>query len=166
MIMFAKRFITSRGAGISTALVLPLLVLGCGGERDWSDEEARAIEALRDIAQAQTAFQRGCYLDTDYDGIGDYGTLGMLADPDGQRGVQPLMNPLYTTERAGKYELYVTIYPGEGEDVPPRWKCEAFTSEKNLRCFFVDTSGIIRYADRRATANASSPPVDESLADA
>ena len=139
---------------------------GCGANPNWSEEEQKVIEALRDIAQAQVAFQKGCYLDTDYDGIGDYGTLDMLADPDGYRGVPPLMNLLYTTERVGQYELYVKLVPGEGEAVPPYWECQAFTSNKKLHCFFVDSTGIIRFDDRRETANATSPAVEEPSTDA
>jgi len=152
-----------------TILVLSLtavLIAGCGANRNWSSEEADVIEALKDIAQAQVLFQKGCYLDTNYDGIGDYGTLDMLADPDGYRGVSPLMNLLYTTERVGQYELYVRLVPGEGEDVQPYWECQAYTSDKGLRCFFVDSTGIVRFDDRRETANGSSPPVDEPTADA
>ena len=146
--------------------IVVTLAAGCGGQRDWSSDEARAIEALKDIAQAQTAFQAGCYLDADYDGIGDYGTFNMLADPDGNRGVPPLMNPLYTTERAGIYELYIQLVPGEGEDSPPYWECYAFPPEKGLRCFYVDVSGVVRFADERETASRNSPPVDEPSADA
>lgn len=149
--------------------VLPLAVTilaGCGGQREWSADEARAIEALRDIAQAQVRFQKGCYLDADLDGNGDYGTFGMLADPDGNRGVPPLMNPLYTTERVGAYQLNIRLVPGEGEDAPPYWECYAFPPENGSRCFFVDVSGVVRFADQRETANRNSPSVDELTADA
>lgn len=148
------------------AIILILAASGCGGNPKWSEQEARAIEALREIHQAQIFFQEAGFLDTDRDGIGDYGTLDMLADPDGRRGVQPLMNPLYTTQRVGKYELYVRLVPGEGEESPPYWECRAFTSDKKLRCFYVDTSGVIRYADRRETVNAKSPPVEGPTAEA
>ncbi len=149
--------------------VLPLamtILAGCSGQREWSSDEARAIEALRDIAQAQASFQKGCYFDADLDGTGDYGTLDMLADPDGNRGVPPLMNPLYTTERAGMYELYVQLFPGEGADTPPYWECYAFPPEKGPRCFFVDVSGVVRFADRRENANRNSLPVDEPTEEA
>lgn len=145
---------------------MAVMLTGCGGERAWSPGEIRAIDALRDIAQAQISFQKGCYLDTDYDGIGDYGTLTMLADPDGHRGVPPLMNPLYTTERVGEYELYLYLVPGEGVDSPPHWEGQAFSKDENLRCFFVNTTGIVRFSDRRATANEDSRSVDEMTADA
>jgi len=147
-------------------LLMVVIITGCGGERAWSTEELRAIDALRDIAQAQASFQEGCYLDTDYDGIGDYGTLGMLADPDGHRGVRPLMNPLYTTERVGRYKLNLYLVPGEGVDSPPRWEGQAFADDEDLRCFFVDATGVVRFGEQRATANGDSRPVDEMTADA
>lgn len=150
----------------SVVPLLAVLLAGCGGTPEWSSDEVRAIEALREISKAQDTFQKGCYLDADFDGIGDYGTLEMLADPDGQRGVPPLMNPLYTTERAGIYELYVRVVLGEGEETPPRWECFAFPPDSESHCFFVDTSGVIRFADRREAANQSSPPVPEIRADA
>lgn len=152
-----------------TTTILPLIIAtitGCSGQPTWTEDEARAIEALHDIAQAQVSFQSGCYLDTDRDGIGDYGTLDMLADPDGHRGVPPFMNPLYTTERVGKYDLYITLHPGNGADTPPHWECYAFASDKGLRCFFVDTTGVVRFADRRETTNRHSPPVEQQTADA
>ena len=52
-----------------------------------SANEASAISSLRTLSSAQISFQAGCYQDADSDGVGDYGTLAQLQNPDGAAGV-------------------------------------------------------------------------------
>ena len=52
-----------------------------------SANEGSAISSMRTLSSAQISFQAGCYQDADGDGVGDFGTLAQLLNPDGVAGV-------------------------------------------------------------------------------
>ena len=52
-----------------------------------SANEGYAISSMRTLSSAQISFQAGCYQDADGDGVGDFGTLAQLLNPDGVAGV-------------------------------------------------------------------------------
>jgi hypothetical protein len=134
-----------------------MLLSSCGPS--WDPEEERAINALREIARGQSDYKQGGYFDADMDGEADYGTFEMLADPAGNRSVRPLINPLYTTGRVGSYQLNLQVKLGDGDKQAPDWSCYAISKKKNLRCFYVDESGVVRYEDRLERMSKSSPIV-------
>ena len=48
-----------------------------------SANEAGAAGAMRTVSTGEVGFQTAAFVDADTDGVGDYGTLAQLSDPDG-----------------------------------------------------------------------------------
>ncbi|MCC6487663.1 MAG: prepilin-type N-terminal cleavage/methylation domain-containing protein, partial [Candidatus Hydrogenedentes bacterium] len=57
-----------------------------------SANEAGAAGAMRTISTGEVAFQTAAFVDTDTDGVGDYGSLAELADPDGAGATPPFID--------------------------------------------------------------------------
>jgi prepilin-type N-terminal cleavage/methylation domain-containing protein len=125
-----------------------------------SANEGSAISSMRTLASAQVSFQAGCYQDADGDGVGDYGTLAQLEDPDGAAGV-----PGYIDETLGagsKQGYNFTMNPVAGAaGAPPTYTCNADpqSPQSGRRTFFLDQTGVIRFDNTGAAATAASQPI-------
>lgn len=149
------------------ALAMAGLLSGCGGPIQLTADEQKAVDAMRSIAAAQQIFLAGGFYDANQDGLADYGTLSMLANPDGRRGVRPLIDPILTTERVGTYRLIMKVVSGTGLDAPPYWECLAIPFKEDYqRSFYIDNSGVVRFAKDGDRASKTSPVIPDPLPDA
>ena len=132
-----------------------------------SANEASAISSLRTLSSAQISFQAGCYQDADSDGVGDYGTLAQLQNPDGAAGVPGYIAgvPGYIDETLASgvkqgYNFTMNVVAGGGGN-PPTFSCNADpqSAQSGRRTFFIDESGVLRFESNGAAATAASPPV-------
>ena len=57
-----------------------------------SANEAGAAGAMRTISTGEVGFQTAGFVDADSDGVGDYGTLAQLANPDGAGATPPFID--------------------------------------------------------------------------
>lgn len=125
-----------------------------------SANEGSAISSMRTLSSAQISFQAGCYQDADGDGVGDYGTLAQLQDPDGAGAV-----PGYIDETLGsgsKQGYNFTMNPVAGAaGAPPTYTCNADpqSPQSGRRTFFLDQTGVIRFDNTGAAATAASAPL-------
>ncbi|MGI6461068.1 MAG: type II secretion system protein [Candidatus Hydrogenedentales bacterium] len=125
-----------------------------------SANEGSAISSMRTLSSAQISFQAACYQDQDGDGIGDFGTLAQLQDPDGAAGVPGFIDEALGSGSKQGYNFVMNPVAGGGGD-PPTFSCNADpqSAQTGRRTFFVDESGVLRFETSGASATASSPPV-------
>ncbi|HOF39980.1 MAG TPA: prepilin-type N-terminal cleavage/methylation domain-containing protein [Candidatus Hydrogenedentes bacterium] len=125
-----------------------------------SANEAAAISSLRTLSSAQISYQAGCYQDANADGIGDFGTLLQLRDPDGVAGVPGFIDEALASGNKQGYNFVMNPVAGGGGN-PPTFSCNADpqSPQTGRRTFFVDESGVLRFESNGASATAASPPV-------
>ena len=125
-----------------------------------SANEGSAISSMRTLSSAQISFQAGCYQDADGDGIGDYGTLAQLQNPDGAAGVPGYIDETLAAGSKQGYNFTMNPVAG-GAGVPPTYTCNAdpHSPQTGRRTFFIDESGVTRFENNGAAATAASPPV-------
>ena len=122
--------------------------------------ESAAISAMRTLSSAQISFQAGCYQDASGDGVGDYGTLAQLEDPDGVGGVPGFIDEMLASGSKQGYSFTMIPVAGGG-GMPPTYTCNADPQapQTGRRTFFMDETGVIRFENTGAPATAASPPV-------
>ncbi len=125
-----------------------------------SANEASAISSMRTLSSAQISFQAGCYQDADNDGVGDYGTLAQLMNPDGAAGVPGYIDETLGAGSKQGYNFTMNVVPGGG-GLPPTYSCngDPQNPQSGRRTFFIDESGVLRFETSGAAATAASPPV-------
>jgi prepilin-type N-terminal cleavage/methylation domain-containing protein len=127
-----------------------------------SANEASAVGGIRTISTGQVGFQAAAFADGNNDGVGDYGTLAQLADPDGA-GASPSF--IDSTLGAGNKLGYVfTSTPTVGAaNTPPSYTCVAVPAapgKTGYRQYFVDESGVIRFTGDGSAVSVASTPLD------
>lgn len=127
-----------------------------------SANEAAASGTLRTISTAEIAFQVAAFADADGDGLGDYGTLAQLADPDGLGVTPPFVDA--TVGSGVKLGYVFTVIPVAGNTTTaPSYTCTGIPSQlgkTGYRQYFVDETGVIRFTSDGSAPTASSPPID------
>ncbi|MDX9974883.1 MAG: prepilin-type N-terminal cleavage/methylation domain-containing protein [FCB group bacterium] len=125
-----------------------------------SANEAAAAGAMRTISTGEVGFQTAAFEDADGDGVGDYGTLAQLADPDGADATPPFIDDVLGAGAKQGYNFAVAVVAG-GAAVLPAYTCTATPAaagRTGFRQYFVDASGVIRFtADGTAVTVASAP---------
>jgi hypothetical protein len=114
--------------------------------------ESAAIGALRSVSNAEMTFQLNRALDTDGDGIGEYGSLSDLASIS-----PPMIDAALASGEKNGYLLVLTpaADPEAGYSVTADPKTPGVTGNRH---FFVDESGVITF-NARTTASANDEPV-------
>jgi len=122
--------------------------------------EGATISAMRTLSSAQISFQAGCYQDANGDGVGDYGTLAQLEDPDGAGGVPGYIDETLASGSKQGYNFTMNPVAGGG-GMPPTYTCNADpqSPQTGRRTFFMDESGVIRFESTGVAATAASSPV-------
>ena len=129
---------------IIASIAIPNLI-----EARKGSNEAAAIGALRTIVTAESLFRSG---DKDRNGVLDYGNLHALGE----------FNLIDSTLGGGTKQGYVFVAnPAAGSSSQFQWSATAspvVSGKSGDRQFFVDESGVIRFATTGAASSAS-PPV-------
>jgi len=143
-------------------LGLPLMALVSFSCRsgELTEAEERAVLTLQTVVQAQDLFQQRRFFDNDDNGVGDFGTFTMLADPVGKHRVPPLIDPILTTGRFKEYRYIMKVTMGEGTTVAPAFLCVAYPPNDKLRTLYVDETKVIRFTWDGTTPNPSSPVLE------
>ncbi len=125
-----------------------------------SANEAGAIGSLRTISAGEISFQAAAYKDTAGDGVGDYGTLAELEDPDGVGGVPGFIDEVLAAGSKHGYAFTLVTVDGGGGAVPS-YTCNADpqSPQSGRRTFFMNESGVIRFENTGAAATATSTPL-------
>jgi type II secretory pathway pseudopilin PulG len=126
-----------------------------------SANEAGAAGATRTISTAQVGYQIAGFTDADSDGVGDYGTLAQLANPDGSGATPPYVDEVLGMGLKSGYSFRVIVTLGSATTVPS-YICLATPvspGSSGLRMYYVDESGLIRYTADGSVPNATSPPL-------
>ena len=125
-----------------------------------SANEAGAAGAMRTISTGEVGYQTAAFEDADADGVGDYGSLASLADPDGAGATPPFIDAVLGAGSKHGYNFTVVVTAG-GAAAPPAYTCTAVpaaSGRTGFRQYFVDESGVIRFtADGTAVTVASAP---------
>lgn len=125
-----------------------------------SANESAAVGAMRSISSGEASFQASAFVDNDGDGLGDYGTLAQLGDPDGGGLTPPYVDQLIASGSRQGY-LYVVNVVFGGAAAAPAYTCVSVPQtpgRSGFRQYFVDESGVIRFtADGTAVSVASNP---------
>ena len=82
-----------------------------------SANEAGAAGAMRTISTGEVAFQTAAFVDTDGDGVGDYGTLAQLANPDGAGATPPFIDNVLGGGNKHGYVFTLTVTNGSPTQV-------------------------------------------------
>jgi len=117
---------------------------------------------MRTISTGQTAFQTAAFVDTDGDGVGDYGTLAQLADPDGAGSTPPFVDSVLGAGLKHGYVFTVAVTNGSATTMPA-YTCTATpaaSGQTGYRQYFVDESGVIRFTSDGTAVTASSAPLN------
>jgi prepilin-type N-terminal cleavage/methylation domain-containing protein len=125
-----------------------------------SANEAGAIGSLRTISAGEVSFQAACYQDADGDGVGDYGTLPQLLNPDGVAGVPGYIDEVLAAGQKHGYVFTLNSVAG-GAGVPASYTCngDPLSPQSGRRTFFLDESGVIRFENTGAPATVASTPL-------
>lgn len=112
--------------------------------------ESRTIADLNLIARAQEAFRRGIFLDKNEDREGDYGTLKQLASSPANLLSAEFIpgNPMHGGMVVYQYDFSMVVAAGTADE-EPSFFCIATprSASMGFRSFFVDQTGVIRYAE-------------------
>ena len=124
-----------------------------------SANEASAAGMIRTISTSEVSFQAAAFLDADTDGVGDYGTLTNLGDPDGGGLTPPYIDSVLALGTKSGY-LYVAT-PIAGGALPPTYTATATPQSNNsgYKRYFCDESGVIRFTADGTAAGAASTPM-------
>jgi len=119
--------------------------------------EANALGSLRAITTGQISFQAAAY-DPGPGGVGNFGTLAQLFDPDGL-GTGGFIDEVLETGAKQGYNF--TVNPVAGAiGTPPTFDCNGdpqVPGQTGNRFFFVDQTGVIRFANGGPANNTSDP---------
>jgi len=127
-----------------------------------SANEAGAAGAMRTISTGEVGYQTAAFTDADGDGVGDYGTLAQLADPDGAGATPPFIDQVLGGGAKHGYNFTVNVVPG-GPAALPAYQCTAVPAaagRTGFRQYFVDESGVIRFTADGSAVTATSPPLN------
>ena len=127
-----------------------------------SANEAGAAGAMRTISTGEVAFQTAGFVDNDGDGVGDYGTLAQLANPDGGGATPPFIDSVLGGGAKHGYNFAVNVTFGAPAAMPA-YTCTATPAaagRTGYRQYFVDESGVIRYTSDGTAVGAASPPLN------
>ena len=127
-----------------------------------SANEAGSAGALRTISTGEVAFQTAAFVDADNDGVGDYGTLAQLANPDGAGATPPFIDNVLGGGNKHGYVFTMTVTTGS-PTVVPSYTCTAIPAaigRTGYRQYFCDESGVIRFTADGSAPTATSPPLN------
>jgi type IV pilus assembly protein PilA len=127
-----------------------------------SANEAAAAGAMRTISTGEVGYQAAAFRDVDGDGLGDYGSLANLSDPDGAGATPPYIDQVLGGGQKQGYIFTVVLTDGAAA-VPPAYTCTATPltpGRTGYRQYFVDESGVIRYTADGTAVGADSPPLN------
>jgi type II secretory pathway pseudopilin PulG len=127
-----------------------------------SANEASASGAMRTISTGETAFQTAAFVDSDGDGVGDYGTLAQLADPDGGGLTPPFVDSVLGGGLKHGYVFTVAVTMGSATTLPS-YSCTATpaaSGRTGYRQYFVDETGVIRFTANGSAVSVTSPPLN------
>ncbi len=127
-----------------------------------SANEASAAGGMRTLSTSEVSFQTAAFVDNDGDGVGDYGTLPELGDPDGGGLTPAFIDPVLATGAKQGYTFVAAVTFGSLA-VPPSYTINAdpqVAGRSGFRTFFVDESGVIRQDTTGAAATVASPPMN------
>lgn len=127
-----------------------------------SANEAGAAGAMRTISTGEVAFQTAAFVDTDTDGVGDYGSLAELADPDGAGATPPFIDQVLGNGQKHGYVFTVAVTNGTATTMPA-YTCTATPAaagRTGYRQYFVDESGVIRFTADGSAVTVSSAPLN------
>ena len=119
--------------------------------------EANALGSLRAITTGQISFQAAAY-DPGFGGVGNFGDLNQLADPDGMGTGGFIDDTLASGAKQGYNFVMVTVDGAAG--APPSFDCNAdpqVPGQTGNRFFFVDQTGVIRFENGGQAGPASDP---------
>jgi prepilin-type N-terminal cleavage/methylation domain-containing protein len=121
-----------------------------------SANEASAAGAMRTLSTAEVQFQTAAFVDGNADGIGDYGTLAQLGNPDGAGATPPFIDSVLAAGSKQGYNFATTLVAGTAAANPAYTviATPAAPGRSGYRRYFVDESGVIRF-----TANGTAPTV-------
>jgi hypothetical protein len=101
-------------------------------------------------------------VDNDGDGVGDYGTLLQLSNPDGGGATPPFIDSVLGNGIKHGYNFAVNVVFGAPAAMPA-YQCTAIPAaagRTGYRQYFVDESGVIRYTSDGTAVSAASPPLN------
>ncbi|HOE65394.1 MAG TPA: prepilin-type N-terminal cleavage/methylation domain-containing protein [Candidatus Hydrogenedentes bacterium] len=127
-----------------------------------SANEASAAGAMRTISTGEASFQAACFIDTNADGLGDYGTLAQLADPDGAGATPPFIDQVLGAGTKQGYTFAAVPVNGTAA-VSPTYACTAVPQSpgrSGYRQYFVNETGVIRFTADGTAATAASNPLN------
>jgi len=127
-----------------------------------SANEAGAAGAMRTISTGEVGFQTAGFVDADSDGVGDYGTLAQLANPDGAGATPPFIDSVLGGGNKHGYVFTMAVTAGSATTLPA-YTCTATPASAGrtgYRNYFVDESGVIRYTADGSAATVSSTPMN------
>jgi prepilin-type N-terminal cleavage/methylation domain-containing protein len=127
-----------------------------------SANEAGAAGAMRTISTGEVGFQTAAFQDADLDGVGDYGTLDQLANPDGGNNTPPFIDSVLGGGAKHGYNFTVAVVAGNAAQLPT-YTCTAIPASAGrtgFRQYFVDESGVIRYTSNGDAVSVASPPLN------
>jgi len=121
--------------------------------------EGAAAANMRTLSTSEAQFQTAAYQDANADGIGDYGTLAQLADPDGS-GSNGYIDAVLAGGSKQGYAYTVTPVAGT-TTVPPAYTCTAIplSAKTGTKQYFVDESGVIRFTTNGTAPTVASTPL-------
>jgi len=125
-----------------------------------SANEASAAGAMRTLSTAEVQFQTAAFVDANNDGIGDYGSLAQLMNPDGAGATPPFIDSVLGAGTKQGYTYTVTTTAGTAAANPAYTIVSAPSApgRSGYRRYFVDDSGVIRFTgDGTAPTVASTP---------
>jgi len=122
--------------------------------------EAAAISSMRTITTGEFGFQAAGYIDAVGDGVGDFGTLEQLVDPQGN-GLPGFIDDNLGEGFRNGYAFEVAVTLGD-INTAPAFVCLASpidTGVTGIRRFFSNESGVIRFTNDGTQPNANSVPL-------
>jgi type II secretory pathway pseudopilin PulG len=125
-----------------------------------SANEASGAGAMRTLATSEVSFQTAAFVDGDADGLGDYGTLAQLGDPDGGGATPPYIDAVLAAGQKQGYTFVVAVTAGTNAVAPAYTVVATPTNpgRTGYRRYFTDESGVIRFtADNSVPDNTSTP---------
>ena len=127
-----------------------------------SANESGAAGAMRTISTGQVGFQTAAFVDSDGDGVGDYGSLLQLSNPDGAGATPPFIDSVLGGGVKHGYNFTMAVTLGTPAALPA-YTCTAAPAaagRTGYRQYFVDESGVIRYTADGSAATVASPPLN------
>ena len=123
--------------------------------------EAAAVGALRTLSSAQTNFQGAVQVDTDGDGIGEFGSFFQLSSA----------LPAFIDDSLGSGQklgyLFMVTTNGNADTDEVIWQGTSYPVSKGRtgnRTFYIDESGVIRASDLGGPVGALGIPATRAMA--